>query len=171
MYSSLKWQLLFYFSIFLLLWNNSSVLHKMFLPFQVIFNKGRHGADLYGVSVVGWVLKQPIIGIEELLRQKEKEFSGRATVVQPGKKKVQKIKRGFLPFEWISRVCLHWLLSQHRSLCSEVFLTWFISPLKNWFWILNKLWFQNFTNIQADLGGIITGTLALSSLFSCAPKT
>lgn len=83
----------------------------MFLPFQVIFNKGRHGADLYSVSVVGWILKQPIIGIEELLRQKEKEFSGGATVVQPGKKKVEKIKWGSLSFERISWVCLHWLLS------------------------------------------------------------
>lgn len=64
----------------------------MLLPFQVIFNKGRHGADLYSVSVVGGILKQPVIGIEELLRQKEEEFSGGAAVVQPGKEKVKKLK-------------------------------------------------------------------------------
>lgn len=73
----------------------------MLLPFQVIFNKGRHGADLYSVSVVGGILKQPVIGIEELLRQKEEEFSGGAAVVQPGKEKVKKLKWGSFPFEWI----------------------------------------------------------------------
>ena len=52
-------------------------------PLQLILHKGRHGADLHGVGVVGRVLKQTIVGVEELLGQQEEELSGGAAVVQP----------------------------------------------------------------------------------------
>lgn len=52
-------------------------------PFQMVLYEGGHGADLDGVRVVGWVLKQAIVGVEQLLRQQEEELSGWPTVVQP----------------------------------------------------------------------------------------
>lgn len=51
----------------------------------MVFYKCRHGADLYCVSIVCRVLKESIIRVEELLRQKEEELSGRTTVVQAAK--------------------------------------------------------------------------------------
>ena len=47
----------------------------------MVLNECRHGADLNGVGVVGRVLKQAIVRIEQLLRQEEEELSGRAAVV------------------------------------------------------------------------------------------
>lgn len=55
------------------------------LPFEIIFYKRRHGADLDCVSVICRILKESIVRVEELLRQQEEELSRRATVVQPAK--------------------------------------------------------------------------------------
>lgn len=49
----------------------------------MVVDKGRHGADLDGVGVVGRVLEQAVVGVKELTRHQEKELSRRATVVQP----------------------------------------------------------------------------------------
>lgn len=51
----------------------------------MVFHKGRHGADLHCVGVIGGVLKESIVRVEELLRQKEEELSRRTTVVQAAK--------------------------------------------------------------------------------------
>lgn len=51
----------------------------------MVFYKCRHGADLYCVGIICRVLKESIVGVEELLRQKEEELSGRTTVVQAAK--------------------------------------------------------------------------------------
>ena len=51
----------------------------------MVFYKGRHGADLHGVGVIGRVLEESVVGVKELLRQKEEEFSRRTTVVQAAK--------------------------------------------------------------------------------------
>lgn len=51
----------------------------------MVFHKGRHGADLHCVGVVCGVLKESIVRVEELLRQKEEELSRRTTVVQAAK--------------------------------------------------------------------------------------
>lgn len=50
---------------------------------MVIVYKCRHGADLHRVRVVGGVLKQTIVRVEELPGDQEEEFSGGAAVVQP----------------------------------------------------------------------------------------
>lgn len=55
------------------------------LPFKIVFYKRRHGADLHGVSVICRILKESIVRVEELLRQKEEELPRRATVVQAAK--------------------------------------------------------------------------------------
>lgn len=55
------------------------------LPFEIVFYKRRHGADLHCVSVICRILKESIVRVEELLRQKEEELSRRATVVQAAK--------------------------------------------------------------------------------------
>lgn len=52
-------------------------------PFVVIVHEGRHGADLDSVGVVGRVLKQTIIRVEQLPGNQEEELSGRPAVVQP----------------------------------------------------------------------------------------
>lgn len=51
----------------------------------MVFYKGRHGADLHGVGVIGRVLEESVVGVKELLRQKEEEFSRRTAVVQAAK--------------------------------------------------------------------------------------
>lgn len=51
----------------------------------MVFYKGRHGADLHGVGVIGRVLEESVVRVKELLRQKEEEFSRRTTVVQAAK--------------------------------------------------------------------------------------
>lgn len=53
------------------------------LPFVVIVYKCRHGADLDRVRVIGRVLKQTIVRVEELPGDQEEKFSGGPTVVQP----------------------------------------------------------------------------------------
>lgn len=50
---------------------------------MVIVYEGGHGADLDGVGVVGRVLKQTIIRVEQLPGNQEEELSGRPAVVQP----------------------------------------------------------------------------------------
>ena len=52
-------------------------------PFQLVLHEGWHGADLHGVGVVGRVLKQTIIRVEQLLGQQEEELPGGPAVVQP----------------------------------------------------------------------------------------
>lgn len=51
----------------------------------MVFYKRRHGADLHGVGVIGGVLEESVVRVEELLRQKEEELSRRTTVVQAAK--------------------------------------------------------------------------------------
>lgn len=52
-------------------------------PFVVIVHEGGHGADLHGVGVVGRVLKQTIIRVEQLPGNQEEELPGGPAVVQP----------------------------------------------------------------------------------------
>lgn len=52
-------------------------------PFMVVVHKGRHGADLDGVRVVGRVFKQAVVRVEQLSGHQEEKLSGGATVVQP----------------------------------------------------------------------------------------
>lgn len=51
----------------------------------MVFHKRRHGADLHGVSIICRILKESVVRVEELLRQKEEELSRRTTVVQAAK--------------------------------------------------------------------------------------
>ena len=51
-------------------------------PFQMVLYEGGHGTDLDGVGVIGRVLKEPIIRVEQFLRQQEEELPRRPTVVQ-----------------------------------------------------------------------------------------
>lgn len=52
-------------------------------PLVLVVHEGGHGADLHGVRVVGGVLEQAVVGVEELPRQQEEELAGRPPVVQP----------------------------------------------------------------------------------------
>ncbi len=52
-------------------------------PFVMVVYEGGHGADLDGVGVVGRVLKQTIIRVEQLPGNQEEELPGRPAVVQP----------------------------------------------------------------------------------------
>ena len=56
-------------------------------PFQMVLHEGRHRADLDGVGVIGRVLKQAIVRVEELLGEQEEELSRRTTVVQSGERR------------------------------------------------------------------------------------
>lgn len=51
-------------------------------PFMVVVHKGRHGAYLDSVSVIGRVFKQAIVRVEELSGYQEEELSGGSAVVQ-----------------------------------------------------------------------------------------
>lgn len=55
----------------------------MHSPVVIVVDKGRHGGDLHRVGVVGRVLEQAVVGVEELPRQQEEELPGGAPVVQP----------------------------------------------------------------------------------------
>lgn len=48
----------------------------------MVFHKCRHGADLHRVSIICRILKESVVRVEELLRQKEEELSRRTTVIQ-----------------------------------------------------------------------------------------
>lgn len=48
----------------------------------MVFHKCRHGTDLHRVGIICRILKESIVRVEELLRQKEEEFSRRTTVIQ-----------------------------------------------------------------------------------------
>ena len=48
----------------------------------MVLYKGGHGADLDSVGVVGRVLEQAVVRVEELLGEQEEELSRRAAVVQ-----------------------------------------------------------------------------------------
>lgn len=61
--------------------NSQFSLNSNCLPFQMVLNKRRHGADLHSIRVVSRVFKQTVVGIKQLLRQKEEELSGRAAVI------------------------------------------------------------------------------------------
>lgn len=52
-------------------------------PLVVIVHKRRHGADLDRVRVVGGVLEETVIRVEELPGDQEEELPGGAAVVQP----------------------------------------------------------------------------------------
>lgn len=41
----------------------------------MVLHEGRHGTDLYCVSVVGGVLKQAVVWVEELLGEQEEELT------------------------------------------------------------------------------------------------
>lgn len=62
---------------------NTSELLCRLSPFMVIVHEGGHGADLDRVGVIGRVLKQTIIRVEQLPGDQEEELSGRPAVVQP----------------------------------------------------------------------------------------
>ena len=53
------------------------------LPFMVVVYEGRHGADLDGVRVIGWIFKQAVVRVEELSGDEEEKLSGGSAVVQP----------------------------------------------------------------------------------------
>lgn len=50
-----------------------------------VLHKGREWADLHGVAVDGRVLKQSIVGVEQLSGQQEEKLPGGTTIVQPEK--------------------------------------------------------------------------------------
>jgi len=60
-------------------------------PFQLVLHEGGHGADLDGVGVVGRVLEEAVVGVEELLGQQEEELPGGPAVVQPDWWRVRKV--------------------------------------------------------------------------------
>lgn len=47
----------------------------------MVLNESRHRADLHSVCVISRVFKQAVVGIKELLGQKEEKLSGRAAVI------------------------------------------------------------------------------------------
>lgn len=51
-------------------------------PVHVVLNEHGGGADLNGVGVIGRVLKEAIVWIEDLTREKEKELSRWSTIVE-----------------------------------------------------------------------------------------
>lgn len=54
-------------------------------PLVLVVHKGRHRGDLDGVRVVGGVLEQAVVWVEQLPRQQEEELPRRAPVIQPAK--------------------------------------------------------------------------------------
>lgn len=50
---------------------------------MVVVHEGGHGADLDGVRVVGRVLKEAVVRVEQLSGHQEEELSGGPAVVQP----------------------------------------------------------------------------------------
>lgn len=54
-------------------------------PLMLVVDEGGHRGDLHGVRVVGRVLEQAVVRVEQLTRQQEEELTGRPTVVQPAK--------------------------------------------------------------------------------------
>lgn len=48
----------------------------------MVLHKRRHGADLHHIRVIGRVLEQTVVRVEQLLRQQEEEFPRRPAVVQ-----------------------------------------------------------------------------------------
>ena len=51
-------------------------------PLHVVVDEGGGGADLNSVGVIGRVLKQTVVGVEDLTRQKEEEFTTWTTVIK-----------------------------------------------------------------------------------------
>lgn len=51
-------------------------------PVHVVLNEHGGGANLNCVGVIGRVLKEAIVWIEDLTREKEKELSRRSTIVK-----------------------------------------------------------------------------------------
>ena len=66
--------------------------HVKLLPFVRVFHKGWHGTDLYGVGVIGWVLKQAVVRVEQFPRNQEEKLTGRPTVVKSATKYKQRVK-------------------------------------------------------------------------------
>lgn len=50
---------------------------------MVVVHEGRHGADLDRVRVVGRVLEQAVVRVEQLSGHQEEKLSGGSAVVQP----------------------------------------------------------------------------------------
>lgn len=71
---------------------------------MVIVHERRHGADLDRVRVVGGVLEETVIRVEELPGDQEEELPGGAAVVQPA------TQEGAFTVE-----VRHWKITQVRS--------------------------------------------------------
>lgn len=63
-------------------------------PLVVIVHERRHRADLDRVRVVGGVLEETVIRVEELPGDQEEELSGGAAVVQPAAQDRDKCNTG-----------------------------------------------------------------------------
>lgn len=50
---------------------------------MVVVHKGRHGADLDSVRVVGGVFKEAVVRVEQFSGHQEEKLSGGSAVVQP----------------------------------------------------------------------------------------
>ena len=51
-------------------------------PFMMVVHKGRHGANLDGVRVVGRIFKQAVVRVEQFSGHQEEKLSGGSAVVQ-----------------------------------------------------------------------------------------
>ena len=51
-------------------------------PLHVVVNERGGGADLNSVGVIGRVLKQTVVGVEDLTRQEEEEFTTWTTIIK-----------------------------------------------------------------------------------------
>ncbi len=56
---------------------------------MVVVDEGRHGADLDGVGVIGWILKQTVVWVKKLPWHQKEELSWRATVVQSERSQIK----------------------------------------------------------------------------------
>ena len=52
-------------------------------PVHVVLEEHGGGADLHRVRVVGGVFEEAVVRVEDLAREKEEEFSRRASIVEP----------------------------------------------------------------------------------------
>ena len=51
-------------------------------PLEIVVDEGRGGADLNCIGVIGRVLKQAVVGVEDLTGEKEKELTTWTTIVK-----------------------------------------------------------------------------------------
>lgn len=71
------------------------------LPLVCVFYECWHGTDLHGVGIIGWVLKEAIVGIEEFPWQQEEELPRRTTVVKSEVSTVWS-KGTYSDFHWLT---------------------------------------------------------------------